>query len=348
MQRFWEKFIIILFCLYDAFKTNPNGNLVIYFLISLAISLALDLLDNKKTKIIIYSLFVIIYFSYPLFVSYLPLILYNMYLDFKIYSLLLVPLILIKPSIINLLLSILSIYLSARTKKYNLILEENKIVRDELKEDTFYLEKYNKQLKIDKEKNIHIAILTERNRIARELHDSIGHAISSSILQVEALKIISNEEKVVENLDILQKTLKNGMNDIRKSIHNLYNESLDLENQIKKLCNEIPNIKVDLVYKIEDKLDYDIKFDILSVIKESITNCTKHSNATKLKISLISQPRFHSIIIKDNGSNFDEKKFIDNKGIGLLSMNEIANKYNGFLNYSFDDGFKIHLTLMKG
>ena len=40
--------------------------------------------------------------------------------------------------------------------------------------------------------------------------------------------------------------------------------------------------------------------------------------------------------------------FIDNKGIGLLSMNEIANKYNGFLNYSFDDGFKIHLTLMKG
>lgn len=348
MQRFREKFIIILFCLYSAFKTNPNENLVIYFLISLAISLALDLLDNEKIKIIIYPLFTIICFSYPLLIFYLPLILYNMYLDFKIYSLLLVPLNLIKPSIINLLLSVLAIYLAARTKKHNVVLEENKIVRDELKEDTFYLEKYNKQLKIDKEKNIHIAILTERNRIARELHDSIGHAISSSILQVEALKIISNEEKVMENLEILQETLKNGMNDIRKSIHNLYNESLDLENQIEKLCNEIPSIEVDLVYKIEDELDYSLKFDILSVIKESITNCTKHSNATKLKISLISQPKFYSIIIKDNGSNFDKKKFMESKGIGLLSMNEIAYKYNGFLNCSFDDGFKIHLTLMKG
>jgi len=230
------------------------------------------------------------------------------------------------------------------TKKYNQILDENKTVRDELKEDTFYLEKYNKQLLIDKEKNIHIAILTERNRIARELHDSIGHAISSSILQVEALKVISTEETVIKNLDTLQNTLKNGMDDIRKSIHNLYNESLDLKNQIEKLCSEIPTIDVELVYKIDDVINYDLKFDILSVVKEALTNCAKHSNATKIKISLLNQPKFYSILIADNGSHFDDK----NKGIGLLSMKEISDKYNGFFNCRFDDGFKIHMTLMKG
>ena len=283
-------------------------------------------------------------FSNSLFIVYLPLILYNIYLDFGIFTIFTFPLILMNFSIANLLLSIVAVYLSSITKAYNLLLNENKTVRDELKEDTFYLEKYNKQLLIDKEKNIHIAILTERNRIARELHDSIGHAISSSILQVEALKVISTEDHVIKNLDTLQNTLKNGMDDIRKSIHNLYNESLDLENQIEKLCSKIPTIDVELIYRIEDGLDYDLKFDILSVVKEALTNCAKHSNATKLKISLLNQPKFYSILMEDNGSQFDDR----NKGIGLLSMKEIADKYNGFFNYKFEDGFKIHMTLMKG
>jgi signal transduction histidine kinase len=220
----------------------------------------------------------------------------------------------------------------------------NLLLQLTLKEDTFYLEKYNKQLLIDKEKNIHIAILTERNRIARELHDSIGHAISSSILQVEALKVISTEEPVIKNLDILQNTLKSGMDNIRKSIHNLYNESLDLKSQIEKLCSETPTVDVELVYKFDEEINYDFKFDILSVVKEALTNCAKHSNATKIKISLLNQPKFYSILIEDNGSNFDEKS----KGIGLLSMNEIAEKYNGYFNCKFEDGFKIHMTLMKG
>lgn len=348
MRKFLEKFFIILFCLYNTYKINPNKDLVIYFLISLIISLILDLIKNRKIKSIIYIAFVIICFPYSLFIFYLPLILYNMYIDFKIYAIFTLPLVFKNFSVVNLFISIASVYLSIMTVRYSRILNENKIVRDELKEDTLYLEKYNKQLKIDKEKNIHIAILTERNRIARELHDSIGHSISSSILQVEALKVISKEDNVVENLDILQNTLKDGMDDIRKSIHNLYNESLNLKDQIEKICAKIPTIDIEIIYRLDNDLNYDLKFDILSIVKEGITNCTKHSNATELKISLISQPKFHSIVMKDNGTKIDEKKFLPNKGIGLFSMDEIASKYNGFLNYKFDDGFKIHITLMKG
>lgn len=228
-----------------------------------------------------------------------------------------------------------------------MFIEQNKAVRDELKENTIYLKKYNEQLKIDREKNIHIAILTERNRIARELHDSIGHSISSSILQVEALKVIS-DDTMMEGLSLLQNTLNNGMNDIRSSIHNLYNKSLDLESRIESLCSEIPTIEVQLIYRLEDNLSYDLKFDILSVIREAITNCVKHSDATELKISLLNQPKFYSIIIKDNGTKFDKISNLLSKGIGLNSMGEIAIKYKGFLNYEFDNGFKIHLTLMKG
>lgn len=347
MRKFIEKSIIILFCLFNTYKVNPTIDLVFYFLISLIISVALDLFPKRLARLFFYLSFLGLLIYDPLFVYYIPLILYNLYLDFKAYSLLALPLIFLDFSLINLINSVISLYLTMMTEKFEVLLRENKAVRDELKEDTIYLRKYNEQLKIDREKNIHIAILTERNRIARELHDSIGHSISSSILQVEALKVVA-DDNIKESLNLLQNTLRNGMDDIRKSIHNLYNESLDLKSRIEDLCHEISNIDIKLIYKMDDNLPYDLKFDILSVVKEAITNCVKHSNATELRITLLSQPKFHSIVIMDNGSRIDSTGNLSDKGIGLLSIKEIASKYKGFVNYGFDNGFKIHMTLMKG
>ncbi|NLJ78981.1 MAG: hypothetical protein GX329_06440 [Tissierellia bacterium] len=348
MRRFLEKLFISILCLYNTYIINPTMDLVFLFLSSLILSLLLDLFQDRRYRSVIYIVFILACIWNGQYVSYLPLILYNLYLDFRLYALIVFPLLLIEPSILILALAILSIYLSAIANKYNILLDDNKIIRDSLIEDTLYLKKFNEQLKVDREKNIHIAILTERNRIARELHDSIGHAISSSILQVEALKMIPHEKDTIDSLNILQDTLKNGMQDIRKSIHNLYSESLDLEDRIYRLGEDFPGLDIELNYGIADELNHDLKFDILSIIKEAMTNCAKHSNADRLSIHLLEQPKFYSIIIEDNGSNFDHGNDILDKGIGLSSMKEIASKHNGFLNYGFDKGFKIHITLMKG
>lgn len=348
MRRFVEKFLILIFCLYNIYNIYQNDYLIFYFLLSLIISLLLDLVQSKKFRIILYTLFVFLALVNGQVLLYFPLIIYNIYLDFGIYTFLTIPLIFTDFSILNLMAALLSTYLSKMRNKHYILLEENKIVRDKLTEDTISLRKYNEQLRIDREKNIQIAILTERNRIARELHDSIGHSLSSSILQVEALKIISQEEDVISALNTLQNTLTNGMENIRKNIHKLHRESLNLETEIHKLCREIPNIDTEIVNNLEEDLEYNIKFDILSIVKEGITNCIKHSNATKLKISLLNQPKFYSIIIKDNGSIFDKDTQLKSKGIGLISLEDIARKYNGFLNYEFKNGFQLHLTLMKG
>lgn len=348
IKRLLEKLIIIMFSLYNTYKAYPEENLALYFLIVIIIASLLELTDNKRIKALLYIIFGTLSISYRLFILYIPIFIYNLYMDFGLYVAFMAPLIFIDFHPVNLLLSMLSAYISIMAKEQSKILEENIRARDKIREDSLLLEKYNEQLNKDREKNIHIAILTERNRIAKKLHDAIGHALTSSILQVESIKIISNEKAVVEKLDILQSTLTKGMEEIRSSIHNLYNESLDLKDQIEKLCTNVPNIDVELVYKIEDDLSYDMKFDILSVIREGITNCVKHSNADKLKITLLDQPKFYSVTIKDNGSVFDKSSLHKTKGIGLLSIKEIADKYNGFLNYDFDKGFKLHLVLMKG
>lgn len=344
MRNLIEKSIIAIFCLYTTYITALEIDLVFYFLISIVFSIALDLLNDKKYRYILYLVFAIIALYDNIFLFYLPLIIYNIYLDFALYSLFFLLILFVDFHPIILILSTLSLYLSQSTYRIDKALRENRSVRDNLKEDTLYLKKYNEQLKLDKEKNIHIAILTERNRIAREIHDSIGHAISSSILQVKALKIVS-DENMDEPLTLLQDTLNNGMNDIRKSLQDLRDESFDLKNKIEILIDETPSLNINLIYNMDKELEYNLKFDILSIIKEAMTNTIKHSNATKLHISLFSQPGFYSIIIEDNGSKTPS---FASKGIGLDYMHETANKYDGLFNYKFKNGFKIHLTLMRG
>ena len=306
MRRFIEKLFILILGLYSTYLLDAKNDLVVFLLVSIILSLLLDLVNFKNLRIFIYIVFITLCFYNNFFIYYLPLILYNMYLDLGIYSLFSFILILTSSHPTNFFAGFIALYFTITSDKFYTFVEENKIVRDELKEDAIYLRKYNEQLKIDREKNIHIAILTERNRIAREIHDSIGHSISSSILQVEALKVISDNNSI-ESLDLLQNTLSTGMDDIRNSIHNLYNESLDLEKRIETLCKESTSLDIYLDYRLEEALSYDLKFDILSIIRESITNCIKHSDATKLSIKLLTQPKFHSITIKDNGRSFTKR-----------------------------------------
>ncbi|HHT96550.1 MAG TPA: hypothetical protein GXZ90_01480, partial [Clostridiales bacterium] len=95
-----------------------------------------------------------------------------MYLDLKGYTAITLTLLFLNFSPLTLMITLLSIYLSASTHDYNKRLYSTKLTHHSLIEDTFHLRNHNEQLEKDKEKNIHIAILTERNRISRELHDS--------------------------------------------------------------------------------------------------------------------------------------------------------------------------------
>ena len=235
-------------------------------------------------------------------------------------------------------------YLSESNLRLEYIIEDRKQTRDDLRQKAIYLKKYNRQLEIDEDKNIYLAILTERNRIAREIHDSIGHSLSSSILQVKALKIMANKT-LEEPIDLLQNTLIGGMNEIRRSLKGIRDDSLDLESKIQQFIESTPSLEINLSYDMEKDLNYELKFDIISLIKEALTNTLKHSDATRLDIRLFSHPNFYVIDIQDNGNYRASSK---DKGIGLDFMNETANKYNGLFNYESDNGFKIHVTLMKG
>lgn len=193
------------------------------------------------------------------------------------------------------------------------------------------------------------SILEERNRIARELHDHIGHTISSAIVQAEAHKVLylqndnNADQNAINALDKLIDTLKTGMRDIRTSLHHLHDTSLDLESKLREISTAYPTIATHLTVFDTDALPYDIKRQLLRAISEILTNSAKHSDATKMKISIIKQTTFYEIVAKDNGSRPVDTLTM---GMGFNSLIDLAKSCHGRFSYGYDRGFYVHLTLV--
>jgi signal transduction histidine kinase len=95
-----------------------------------------------------------------------------------------------------------------------------------------------KQLIRRQNDEISLAALNERDRISKELHDSIGHILSRSLIQVGALQTISGEESVKTGLEELKISLSEGMDSVRNTIHNMRDESFDLRTKVAKILSE--------------------------------------------------------------------------------------------------------------
>ncbi|MCW6682327.1 histidine kinase [Aerococcaceae bacterium NML160702] len=245
---------------------------------------------------------------------------------------------------VTFIIALLATYLALRTHHDLLFLAKSTQTRNRLELDKVYLRQQQLQFEKEQLRHIELATLEERNRIAHRLHDSIGHLISSSILQLEALQIISQETVVQERLALLSELMQDGMNDIRHNLHNLYDESFDLHAKIIQVCQPLEERDLHLTYAIDSALSLSLKVDILSIVQELVANYQKHSNATSVKLAVIEQPNFWSISYRDNGT-FTQTDF---SGIGLLSMSDTAKKYHGNLTLHTQDGFGVHIVLMKG
>lgn len=252
----------------------------------------------------------------------------------------------LKNNILYLLLIIISLilaFLRNENDQYEILTHK---LRDESVEHELLLKEKNQNL-IDKQSDeLYIAVLQERNRIAREIHDNVGHMLSRSILQLAAMGAICKDEQLKPHFETLNDSLNEAMNNIRNSVHDLHDEAVSLEDAIHSILSEFTFCKVDFSYQIKTKLPKKIKYCFLAIIKESLNNVMKHSNATEVKLTLKEQSAFYQLIIKDNGS-FDSSKLKQSDGIGLKSMKERVKANNGIIHISFEEGMRIFITIPK-
>jgi len=242
------------------------------------------------------------------------------------------------------LLCLAALLLAYSTRCYALLDTEYKKQRDDSRELELILKTKNRDLMEKQDYEIHLATLRERNRIAREIHDNVGHLLSRSILQTGALKAINTQPELNDSIESLGDTLNQAMDSIRSSVHNLYEESLDLQVSIAALLNEYPGYEMHFTYELSEDLSKELKYCFLTVVKEALSNIGKHSNADVIQLTMKEFTDLYQLSIRDNGTAYNNEH---QNGMGLESMKERVEAFNGNMNVKYQKGFHIFITIPK-
>ena len=134
------------------------------------------------------------------------------------------------------------------------------------------------------------------------------------------------------------------MTDIRDCLHNMHNDSFDLQTVLEQLITNISGLRIMLSCRAET-LPALLKHDIVSIVKECVSNTVKHSGASDMGISILEQTGFYSVSVWDNGCGASTMQPV--QGIGLSVVRETVERNGGIINIYTDTGFKIHIVFPK-
>ncbi len=238
---------------------------------------------------------------------------------------------------------LLMLILHHRTSQIQELNRHIRQLRDNTTEYNRILSSKNKMLLDKQDYEIYLATLKERNRIAREIHDNVGHMLSRSLLQSGALLAINKDETMTAPLHALKDTLTLAMNNIRESVHDLHDDSMDLESAIRQLFEDYKNYTIRFDFDMSRTVARNVKYCFISITKEALSNLVKHSNATHLYIVMREHPSLYQLLIEDNGTNIIQNE----SGIGLINMKERVDNLNGTLTISTEKGFRIFISIPK-
>ena len=223
------------------------------------------------------------------------------------------------------------------------MMAEFHLAQDSTREESLHLEEKNRELMEKQEYEIQLATLTERNRIAREIHDNVGHLLTRSLFQIGAMQVIwKSQKELSEQLASVKTTLDDAMTNVRSSVHDLHEESVDLYMVLSRLTGEFSFCPVTLDYnaEIESK---ELKYCIIAIVREALSNISRRSNATKAFLSVLEHPGFYQVI-RDNGTQTTAAK---TGGICLINMRERVEDFHGIFRIEIHNGFRIFISIPK-
>ena len=193
----------------------------------------------------------------------------------------------------------------------------------------------------------------ERNRLAREIHDTLGHALTGIAAGLDACIILVDAapEGAKKQLAKIRETARRGITDVRRSVKKLRPDDLEklpLRHAIARMVAEFAessSMKIRIIaLGWPDNLREDEEEVIYRVVQEGITNANRHGQATEATVTIGTEPGRSYIIIADNGTGCNAVE----PGFGLRHMQERLNLLHGRLRYWSDKGFTLEATIPVG
>jgi PAS domain S-box-containing protein len=198
------------------------------------------------------------------------------------------------------------------------------------------------------------AALEERQRLARELHDSVTQSLYSLTLLAEASRRTAQAgevEKVVGNIARLGETAQQALKEMRLLVYELRPLALEQAGLADALQHRLDavekraGINAQLRVELDVKLPPHVENALYRIAQEALNNSLKHAEANKVVVSLRSSGKQVEMEIKDNGKGFDTEGTQDQGGLGLTSIRERVEALGGEVSIIAEPGAGTHVRL---
>jgi signal transduction histidine kinase len=196
------------------------------------------------------------------------------------------------------------------------------------------------------------AVLEERSRIARDLHDSVTQTIYSATLITEVLpKVwVRNPEEGERNLFKLRQLVRGALAEMRTLLFELRPSALakaDLRTLLPQLSDAFTgrtHIPVDATVNLRNQPPVEVKTAIYRITQEALNNISKHAHATEASITLRQDSNTVQLTISDNGHGFDPANIAsENMGIAIMQERAAAIQAQLTIESETEAGTQLHL-----
>lgn len=216
---------------------------------------------------------------------------------------------------------------------------------------TLELEQANTKLRAYAVQAEELAMTKERNRIAREIHDGMGHFLTAINVQIRAAQALmpTAPDKAAEALNNAMDLSAQALSEVRNSVATLRSSPLDehsLHTSIAALVNELQASGVDVAFNLqgeERQLPPRVALTVYRAVQEGLTNIRKHAHANHATVTLAYYDKHIRLNIADDGSGADALT----GGFGLIGLQERVKLLNGrlTLNSAPEQGMEITMEL---
>ncbi|MEH2379465.1 MAG: AAA family ATPase [Nostoc sp.] len=179
------------------------------------------------------------------------------------------------------------------------------------------------------------SILEERNRMAREIHDTLAQAFTGILVHMGTVSrlVATNPQAIQTHINTVRDLARSGLTEARRSVAALRPQSLEDGNLWTALQRFVANMQssteTSLICDIIGRpytLPPETENNLLRIAQEAFTNSIRYANAKEIRIELVYEPMQFFLRIRDNGQGFEANHTTLNRGFGLLGITERAER----------------------
>ena len=344
MERIADKFVVLACCVGALALTGTGADVVGALLASVSCTFAAELLRGRAQLVPVLA-FVALSLAVPVAAAFVAPVAYDLAAErcgrWPAVACALLPLVaswrgaLVAPAALVALLAVLvAVLLAGRTRRMLEQRAENLRVADGLRERELALEARNRDLLDAQDYEVRLATLSERARIAREIHDNVGHLLTRAVVQAEAQRVVHAGEPCERDFAAVADTLREALDEVRASVHDLRDDGCDLSVQLRAAAEAAcAGSGVEVACQVEaTDAPPAVASCLLAVAREALSNTLRHSDARHVSVELAEHPGIWRLRVADDGTpgaDAGPGSVPGGSGMGLASMEERVRALGG-------------------